>query len=153
MSGTIILVLRLIGTMALFGFLGWALFFLYREVNQQGRSLATRRVPGISLTIRHGEGASTLKYFSQPEIIFGRDPGCDIPLTDETISTRHARLNYHHNQWWLEDLESTNGTALNGTQVSMPTVITSGDEITCGTTRLTVSLSGNIINEPTQKNR
>lgn len=151
MSGSIVLALRLTTALALFGFLGWALFFLYREINRQGLSLANRRIPGISLTVRQEAGSSSLKYFTQPEIIFGRDPGCDIPLTDDTISTRHAQLTYHHNQWWLEDLASTNGTLLNGTQVTMPTVITSGDEIKCGATRLTVSLSENVINEPTQK--
>ena len=151
MSGSIVLALRLATALALFSFLGWALFFLYREVNRQGLSIANRRIPGISLTVRQEAGTSFLKYFSQSEIILGRDPGCDIPLTDDTISTRHAQLTYHHNQWWLEDLASTNGTVLNGAQVSMPTVITSGDEIKCGATRLTVSLSENVINEPTQK--
>jgi len=151
MSGSIVLALRLTTALALFGFLGWALFFLFREVNRQGLSLANRRIPGISLSVRHEAGTSSLKYFSQAEIILGRDPGCDIPLSDDTISTRHAQLTYHHNQWWLEDLASTNGTILNGTQVNMPTVITSGDEIKCGATRLTVSLSENIIIEPTQK--
>lgn len=151
MSGSIVLALRLITALALFAFLGWALFFLYREVNRQGLSLANRRIPGISLTVKQEAGPSSLKYFSQSEIVLGRDPGCEIPLTDDTVSTRHAQLTYHHNQWWLEDLASTNGTFLNGTQVSMPTVITSGDEIKCGATRLVVNLSENVINEPTQK--
>lgn len=151
MSGSIVLVLRLVTALALFGFLGWALVFLYREVNKQGISLAGRRVPGISVLIRYERGKPTLKYFSQPEIILGRDPGCDVPLIDDTVSTRHAQLIYHHGQWWLEDLASTNGTTLNETPVSMPTVITSGDEIKCGSTRLIISLSGNVINEPTER--
>ncbi|MEK6751498.1 MAG: FHA domain-containing protein [Chloroflexota bacterium] len=151
MSGSIVLALRLATALALFGFLGWALFFLFREVQKQGLSLANRRVPGISFTVRQEAGNSSLKYFAQSEIILGRDPGCDIPLIDDTVSTRHAQLTYHHNQWWLEDLTSTNGTLLNGTLVSMPTVITSGDEIKCGGTRLAVSLSENVVIEPTQK--
>ena len=151
MSGSIVLALRLLTALSLFVFLGWALFFLFREVNRQGFSLANRRIPGISLTVKQDAVPPSLKYFSQAEIVLGRDPGCDVPLTDDTISTRHAQLTYHHNQWWLEDLASTNGTILNGTQVSMPTVITSGDEIKCGSTRLTVSLSENVINEPTQR--
>lgn len=151
MSGTIVLALRLAATLALFAFLGWSLYFLYREVSRQGLSLASRRIPGISLSIKLEAGISSLKYFAQPEVILGRDPGCDIPLIDDTVSTRHAQLSYHHNQWWLEDLASTNGTLLNGTPVSMPTVITSGDEIKCGATRMVISLSENVINEPTQK--
>lgn len=151
MSGSIVLALRLVTALALFAFLGWALYFLYREVNRQGLSLANRRIPGISLTVKQEAGPFSLKYFAQAEIVLGRDPGCEIPLTDDTVSTRHAQLTYHHNQWWLEDLASTNGTFLNGTQVSMPTVITSGDEIKCGATRMVVNLAENVINEPTQK--
>jgi pSer/pThr/pTyr-binding forkhead associated (FHA) protein len=151
MSGTIVLVLRLVTALALYAFLVWALIFLYREVRRQSLTLANRRVPGISITLKDGGGTSVHKYFAQPEIILGRDPGCDFPLTDDTVSTRHAQLNYHHGQWWLEDLASTNGTALNDTTVTMPTVITSGDEIKCGSSRLIITLSENIVIEPTQK--
>jgi pSer/pThr/pTyr-binding forkhead associated (FHA) protein len=151
MSGPIVLALRLIMAFALYGFLGWALYMLWREVQRQGQALANRRVPGISLMIRHEGNTPTLKHFFQSEIILGRDPGCDIPLTDDTVSTRHAQLTYHHGQWWLEDLASTNGTTLNEAIVNMPTVITSGDEIMCGSTHLTVSLSENVVIEPTQR--
>jgi pSer/pThr/pTyr-binding forkhead associated (FHA) protein len=151
MSGVITLVLRLILTVALYGFLGWALFILWRDIRKQGIQLANRRVPGINLTIRHGQAAPIVTNFSQPEITLGRDPGCDIPLIDDTVSTRHAQLTYHHNQWWLDDLSSTNGTTLNQTIVTMPTVLTAGDEIQCGDTRLTVNLSTNTLVSPTQR--
>jgi len=151
MSGTIILALRLTLAFALYGFLGWALVVLWRDIRKQGMSLANRRVTSISLTVRHGRSAPIVKNFTQSEIILGRDPGCDIPLTDDTVSTRHAQLTYHHNQWWLVDLSSTNGTILNRIAVTMPTVLTAGDEIQCGTTRLIVNLSTNTLVSPTQK--
>jgi pSer/pThr/pTyr-binding forkhead associated (FHA) protein len=151
MSGAIILALRLILAVALYGFLGWALFILWREVRRQGLTLANRRVPNISLTIRHGQTAPITKNFTQPNIILGRDPGCDIPLLDDTVSTRHAQLAYHHSQWWLDDLSSTNGTTLNQIAVTTPTVLTAGDEIQCGDTRLIVNLSTNTLVSPTQR--
>ncbi|MHB8779485.1 MAG: FHA domain-containing protein [Anaerolineales bacterium] len=151
MSGSIVLALRLISTLALLGFLGWSFIFLYREVNRQSLVLAGRRVPGISLTVYDEHGNPALKRFFQPEIMIGRDPGCDVPLIDDAVSTKHAQLTYHHGQWWLEDLASTNGTSLNETSVNMPTVITSGDEIKCGSTRVTINLSENLMNETTQK--
>ncbi|NOH02990.1 MAG: FHA domain-containing protein [Chloroflexi bacterium] len=150
MSGPIVLALRFVTALALYGFLGWILYYLYREVQRQSYTLANRRVPGISIMVRQGGGA-TLKHFAQPEITLGRDPGCDVPLVDDTVSARHAQLVYHHGQWWLEDLASTNGTLLNEAVITMPTVITSGDEIRCGATRLSISLSENVIIEPTQK--
>lgn len=149
MSGSVVLALRILTALALYGFLGWALFFLYREVQRQGIFLANRRVPGISIMVKTGNGSGTLRYFSQPEITVGRDPGCDIPLPEDTVSARHAHLTYHHNQWWLEDLGSTNGTRLNDNRITIPTVITSGDDIQCGNTTLSVSLAENVIIEPT----
>jgi pSer/pThr/pTyr-binding forkhead associated (FHA) protein len=151
MSGSIVLALRLLATFALYGFLAWAFIFLYREIQRQGMTLSNRRVPGISIMIKSPGGKGALRYFNQAEITIGRDPGCDIPLADETVSARHAHLTFHHNQWWLEDLDSTNGTRLNGLPVETPTVITSGDEIQCGGIALDVSLSENVIIEPTQR--
>ncbi len=151
MSGAVILALRLILALALYGFLGWALLLLWREINRQGISLANRRVPGLNLVIRHKQAPPIVKNFTQPSIILGRDPGCDIPLIDDTVSTRHAQLTYHHNQWWLEDLSSTNGTTLNQIIITMPTVLTAGDEIQCGDTRLIVNLSSNTLVSPTQR--
>lgn len=153
MSGSIVLALRLVTALALYGFLGWLMVFLYREVHRQSVVLANRRVPGISLMVRQKDASPTLRYFNQAEITVGRDPGCDLPILDDTVSARHAHLTYHHNQWWLEDLSSTNGTKLNDTLITIPTVITSGDEIRCGGTELSVSLSENVIIEPTQQIR
>ncbi|GAB1471787.1 hypothetical protein MASR2M66_26650 [Chloroflexota bacterium] len=153
MSATVVLALRILTALALYSFLGWALIFLYREIRHQGIMLANRRVPGITLMVKPQGGRSTLRYFNQAEITIGRDPGCDIPLLEDTISARHAHLIYHHNQWWLEDLASTNGTRLNKTPVIAPTVITSGDDIQCGNTQMTISLSENVIIEPTQRLR
>ncbi|MFN8435335.1 MAG: FHA domain-containing protein [Anaerolineales bacterium] len=149
MSGSVVLALRILTALALYGFLGWVLVFLYREVQRQGIVLANRRVPGISIMVTPKGGMGTLRYFHQAEITIGRDPGCDIPLPEDTISARHAHLTYHHNQWWLEDLASTNGTWLNEMRITTPTVITSGDEIQCGGSNLSVSLSENVIIEPT----
>ena len=151
MSAPIILALRLMMALALYGFLGWALFVLWRDVQKQGFSLANRRVPGISLTVRTGSGTSITKNFTQPEITLGRDPGCEVPLMDDAVSTRHAQLTYHHGQWWLDDLVSTNGTGLNSIMVTMPTVLTSGDEIQCGDTHIVVNLSTDVFVSPTQR--
>jgi pSer/pThr/pTyr-binding forkhead associated (FHA) protein len=151
MSGLVVLALRLLLAIALYGFLGWALYTLWREVQRQSYTLANRRTPGISLSIQQDDAVPVIRHFSQPEITLGRDPGCDIPLADETVSTRHAQLRYHHGQWWLDDLASTNGTKLNKIPVTMSTVLTSGDEIQCGKTHLMVTLSANAFVSPTQR--
>lgn len=151
MIAPIILALRLLLAIALFGFLGWAFFFLLRDIQNQGYALAGRRVPGIRISIHNRHGAPLVLNFSKPEITIGRDPGCDIPLIDDTVSIRHAHLVYHHGQWWLGDLTSTNGTVLNNMNINTPTVLTSGDEIKCGATQLLVNLSTDALLAPTQR--
>jgi len=66
--------------------------------------------------------------------VIGRGSHCDISLPDEALSASHVRLSFHHGQWWLEDLGSTNGTFLNKDQIAVPTVIITGDQFKCGNT-------------------
>lgn len=151
MSGEIVLILRLLAALALYAFLAWALYALWQDARKEGRALASRRAPGVCLTVARPGAETEQRYFFQSEITLGRDPACDLFLQDDAVSTRHAQLSYHHNQWWLQDLSSTNGTMLNRTMVVMPTVVTSGDEIQCGSARLYVTLSPDTVVPPTQK--
>ncbi len=139
MSGPVVLALRALLALGLYAFLAWAFVNLWRDVQQEGTLLSGRRVPPISLTVA-GRKPKTRRY-TQSEIVIGRDPACECPAEDDSVSARHARLSYHHNQWWLEDLGSMNGTRLNDQLVTMPTVLVSGDEFACGETRILVSMS------------
>jgi len=151
MSGPVVFALRALLAASLYAFLAWMFFSLWRDIRQQGAILSARRVPPIGLTIEApGSGARQL-HFNISEIIIGRDPACDCPLEDDAISARHARLIHHHNQWWLEDLGSTNGVLLNRQQLALPTVVTDGDEFCCGETCFTISLSGEVPLSPTRK--
>ncbi len=151
MSGPVVLALRLLLAVSLYAFLGWAFVSLWRDIKQQGALLASRKVPPISLAIARGEPAPQARHFVQPEVTIGRDPACECPVDDEAISARHARLSFHHNQWWLEDLDSTNGTLLNQEKLAMPTVVMSDDEFKCGETRFVISLAGDILMPPTKR--
>ncbi len=149
MSAPIVLVLRLLLAAALYAFLGWALLTLWRDSRIQGALLAARKTPGINLNIVMNDQDPLLRFFSQSEILLGRDPHCDVPLLHATISVRHARLSFHHGQWWLEDLNSTNGTRLNGDEVSIPTVVINGDMVECGKAAITISLGVDPSTPPT----
>lgn len=72
----------------------------------------------------------------QPETTIGRADDCTLPLPDSVVSGRHARLTLRQEAWWLEDLESTNGTSLNGRPIAAPTLAQAGDEIGIGPARL-----------------
>ena len=131
MSGILLLILRLAMILALYGFLAWALWTLWLDMRAQGAWMATYRLPTICLSWDDGSGAHTLEL-SAPEGIIGRDPASDLRVDDETVSARHARLSYHHAQWWIEDLNSRNGTFLNGQVATEPVVLAAGDELRCG---------------------
>lgn len=151
MSAPFLLGLRILLTLALYAFLGWAFLSIWQDVHRQGMLLATKKVPGITISLSLADGTPFVRNFSQPEISLGRDPTCDIHLPDETVSARHARLIHHHGQWWIEDLGSTNGTRLNNDRLSTPAVVTSGDQIECGRASLTIGLRANEQEIPTQK--
>ena len=144
MSGPIVLVLRAFLAFSLYAFLAWALVNLWRDVKQQGQLLATQKIPVISLSIDRKDSLTHIQQFVLPEITIGRDPACECPVDDNAVSARHARLSYHHHQWWLEDLVSANGVLLNQEKLTMPTVIMTGDEFICGETRFSVSLANGI---------
>ena len=149
MTGQVLLILRLILTASLFIFLAAVLVILWRSLSVQADLLASRKVPPISLMVQKAGGSPSMLNFSQAEINVGREPSLECKLDDDTVSARHARLSYHHSQWWVEDLNSTNGSHLNDAPLTTPTVIISGDKIQCGKTTLTVILPDNGAVEPT----
>ncbi len=142
MSGIILLVLRILAALSLYAFTGWVLYLLWRNLQIQSQLISSRRVVPISLSLLHPENPPQNLHFVTGEIIIGREPDCQCILTDSTASARHARLSYHHSQWWVEDLQSTNGTRLNGDRIGVPTVIISDDKLTCGHTTIIVKLGG-----------
>jgi hypothetical protein len=54
---------------------------------------------------------------AQTELLIGRDHCCDVVIEADTVSARHARLIFRDGGWTVQDLESTNGTWLNGNPV------------------------------------
>lgn len=67
--------------------------------------------------------------------VIGRVAGCDLVITDSKASRRHAKVHLAGSVAEVEDLESANGTLLNGKPVQRR-VLRSGDVITIGTTQL-----------------
>jgi hypothetical protein len=71
------------------------------------------------------------------ELVIGRSSGCDIVLSDLSVSRRHARLIRRDGRWVLQDLDSTNGSWLNGTAVGR-CELRAGDELDLGAARFRV---------------
>ena len=150
MIATVVLLLRLGLAIALYAFLGWALWNLLREFKQQGDKLAAQKTPAIRVSIKIDQGKESVRQFSQPQIMIGRDTKCDLSMMDEALSAHHARLTYHHGQWWLEDLNSTNGTFLNREKLTTPAVVITGDHFKCGNTIFSIEVEDSNGLSPTQ---
>ena len=140
MSATILLLIRLAMALALYGFLGWAIWILWRDIKRQDELLASRRIPRLKLARQVGVGEVSFE-FSKPELVVGRDQTCDLILDEKTVSAEHARLSYHHGNWWVEDLQSRNGTLLNLETLSTSAVVVSGDELQLGQVIFRVEIS------------
>jgi pSer/pThr/pTyr-binding forkhead associated (FHA) protein len=71
----------------------------------------------------------------------GREPGLELVIADDFVSTNHARIVPAPGGPRLEDLDSTNGTLLNGRRVDAAVTLSAGDEVEVGTIKLRVSRS------------
>jgi hypothetical protein len=69
---------------------------------------------------------------SAEQFSIGRDAGCDLAIADMTVSRRHATLERTADGWLLTDLESTNGTRVNGWRVRGKVSVTPGDLVSFG---------------------
>jgi hypothetical protein len=70
-------------------------------------------------------------------LVIGRSKDCDVPLADGNVSRRHAEIGRSADGFVLRDLDSTNGTTVNGRRVKSAPV-GEGDEITLGTSTLRI---------------
>ena len=68
------------------------------------------------------------------EYILGRGGDLPNPIRDLDVSRHHAKLSAQRDGWWLEDLNSANGTWLNGDILETPQRLRTGDEIKLGQT-------------------
>jgi hypothetical protein len=139
MSSILIFLMRLLMAVTLYSFLAYVLYSIWRELHLTSQLLSSRQVPALILR-RLDDPGDHEHSFSIPEVVVGRDPACEMPVADSTVSVHHARFSYHHNQWWIEDLRSTNGTMLNDERVSTATVVISGDQVRCGKVDLTLHI-------------
>ena len=139
MSGILVLALRGMIALCLYGFLVWAVYTIWMDLQTQIATLQSRKIPALGLAVTNmlDDQSST---FTISEVVIGRSATCAYTLQNETVSSTHARLAYHHEQWWVEDLRSTNGTFLNDEKISTATVIMNGDDLRCGQVNMHISI-------------
>lgn len=129
-------------------FVGGIYLFLFLVLRSTARDLASiasgvgRAGAGTghaALVVLDPSGSSVRRGTVFPLVsdsLIGREAGLPIALDDPHVSARHAELNLQHDQWWLRDLGSSNGTLLNGQPVHSVVAVRSGDVLQCAAVRL-----------------
>lgn len=88
------------------------------------------------LQLLKGGTPGTTFPLNQEVTVLGRDPACEIVLSDQGVSKRHARIVHKVDRFEIEDLGSLNGTKVAGQDVTRPHRLEDGDAIEVGDTQL-----------------
>lgn len=89
-----------------------------------------RAGPLVLRIVRGGEPGAEVPL-AGPRLVAGRQSDCAVTLDDPTVSRQHAAFVNRAGDWWVVDLESTNGTRVNGTIVSEQS-LAPGDRVELG---------------------
>ncbi|HUY11210.1 MAG TPA: FHA domain-containing protein [Candidatus Dormibacteraeota bacterium] len=90
----------------------------------------------LRLIVYEGEQRREMRVLTPATI--GRASTCHVQLADGDVSRRHARFEAEEGVLYVRDLESANGTFLNGEAFGGAIELRVGDEIDCGATRLEI---------------
>jgi hypothetical protein len=95
-----------------------------------------RRGSPTQVVVTQGSNVGASAALAQGPILIGRGTDAAIKLDDDYVSTRHARIAASGDQWFVEDLGSTNGTYIGTVRITQPTTITLGTQVRIGKTIL-----------------
>jgi hypothetical protein len=129
-------ILRLLSAALLLLFLGALVWFVRAGLRDSASAEMDYALSGALVLL--GDNAQRIAL--RPVTSIGRSPGNTVVIDKSYVSAEHALLTRHNNQWWLEDLGSRNGTALNDVLITKPVAITTGDLITIGDMQLKLEL-------------
>ena len=102
-----------------------------RQAQQQ-----TGRQQQAYLIVISGPHVGTMFKIDEPQVTVGRSSKADLYVNDVGISRQHAQLICYGEDVFIEDLQSANGTFLNGNHVDRRQQLKDGDKITLGSTTI-----------------
>lgn len=101
-----------------------------RTAGREAAAAPALRARVVSL----GADRSSVHELITPQVTIGREPGNDLMLKDRLSSKHHARLVLREDGYWLQDLDSRNGSFVNGVVVT-ERLLRSGDVLRFGATQ------------------
>lgn len=109
-----------------------------------------------NLIFRSGVLSGEVKELNGDLLRIGRDPANDFVVDDIEVSRNHAKITCLEGVFKIEDLNSTNGTLLNGRKISNPERLEDGDLISLGETNVfefSLAKEPVTIDEPQARNK
>jgi pSer/pThr/pTyr-binding forkhead associated (FHA) protein len=94
-----------------------------------------RGTPTAVAIVEGGNKGEVISLDGAP-LLIGRGNDAAIRLDDDYVSTRHARIGNSGDQWYVEDLGSTNGTYVGSRRITQPTAVGVGSQVRIGKTVL-----------------
>ncbi|MFT4008819.1 MAG: FHA domain-containing protein [Nocardioidaceae bacterium] len=106
-----------------------------KAAKQAGSTKRPRGAPSHVYIVDGPNAGDTISLDLAP-LLIGRGTDAQIRLDDDYVSTRHARIANSGDQWYVEDLGSTNGTYIENHRITQPTALTPGQRIRIGKTTM-----------------
>lgn len=100
------------------------------------RAARQPKVKGTKLVVVEGPLQGTVIPLGEEQVTIGRAPDSTLVIEDDYASSRHARVYPTEGAWVVEDLGSTNGTWIDRTRITSPTVLAIGAPLRIGRTTL-----------------
>ena len=109
-----------------------------KQARRQAKARPSKRPRGAPTHVAITEGANAGETISLDlaPLLIGRGNDAAIRLDDDYVSTRHARIASSGDQWFVEDLGSTNGTYIGSSRLTQPTTLQLGTQVRIGKTTL-----------------
>lgn len=140
-----VLIARIALVLALYGFLFFVVRALLRDLRQAAHTPVhggSRSTPlsGQAQLVVLAAGTTTYQVGQRLTVTnpttLGRDAACDIPVEDDFVSAQHLKLSVSGGVWLAQDLNSTNGTRVNGSRLKGTVTLKPGDLLDLGRLRL-----------------
>lgn len=120
----------------------FALKIMYKDVKNGNKRRSSVRRKSFGLEVIETVSNSDLKAGSvvpiRGEVTIGRKQGNSLIIPDQHVSGQHAKIFIKNNTLYIEDLNSTNGTFINGERINSIVKLFPKDEIKVGSTKLRV---------------
>ncbi len=120
------------------GIVGIGMGAIVRRIRRKPKPLRQKAAPiapPLKLVVVQGSANRPWLELNSIVLNIGRDPSNQLVIDSPLVSWQHAHLNFVNGYWFITDLQSANGTFVNGVRITQQ-ALRPGDQVRIGTTLL-----------------